>query len=182
MGELVVLGLEVQDLLGTQEALGVDADRVDQLPARVGLGGQVEAARGVERGPGRVGLVPIEDHELVSYWWGAELLSWLERLEREQANFRAALTFSLERGDAEAGLRLAAGNWVLWGFRGPWQEGRDWIERLLAFPDANTPSAARADALTVVGQLAFSRAITRALKSISLRLWACSAVSAIHAG
>ncbi|MBV9327665.1 MAG: helix-turn-helix domain-containing protein [Chloroflexi bacterium] len=94
---------------------------------------------------------------LASYWWGTDLLGWLERLECERANFRAALTFSLEHGDAEAGLRLAAGNWVLWGFRGPWQEGREWIERLLAVPAANTPSAARADALTVAGQLAFQQ-------------------------
>jgi predicted ATPase len=92
---------------------------------------------------------------LARYWWGTELLGWLERLERERANFRAALTFSLERGDVEAGLRLAAGNWVLWGFRGPWQEGRDWIQRFLALPDASL--AARADALTVVGQLEFQQ-------------------------
>lgn len=94
---------------------------------------------------------------LASYWWGTDLLGWLERLERDRANFRAALTFSADRGDAEAGLRLAAGNWVLWGFRGPWQEGRDWIDRILALPNASTPSAARADALTVLGQLAFQQ-------------------------
>ena len=99
----------------------------------------------------------LGQHALASYWWGTDLLGWLERLERERANFRAALTFSLERGDAEAGFRLAAGNWVLWGFRGPWQEGRDWIERLLALPDAGTPSAPRADALTVIGQLEFQQ-------------------------
>lgn len=68
----------------------------------------------------------LGQHALASYWWGTDLLAWLDRFERERANFRIALTFSLERGEADAGLRLAAGNWVLWGFRGPWQEGRDW--------------------------------------------------------
>ncbi len=99
----------------------------------------------------------LGQHALSSYWWGRDLLAWLERLERERANFRSALRFSLERGEAEAGFRLAAGNWVLWGFRGPWQEGRDWIERLLALPDASGTFAARADALTVIGQLAFQQ-------------------------
>jgi predicted ATPase len=64
----------------------------------------------------------LGQHALASYWWGKDLLAWLERLQREQANFRAALRFSLERGEAEAGLRLAAGAWALWGFRGSWQE------------------------------------------------------------
>jgi tetratricopeptide (TPR) repeat protein len=46
---------------------------------------------------------------------------------------------------------------VLWGFRGPWQEGTHWIEHLLALPYASETLAARADALTVVGQLAFQQ-------------------------
>ena len=52
-------------------------------------------------------------------------------------------------------MRLASGLWPLWGFRGPWAEGADWIARLLALPDAAHHPVARADALTAAGQLLF---------------------------
>jgi len=99
----------------------------------------------------------IGEQALNDYWWGVNLLGWLERLKYEQANFRAALGFSLERGEAEQGLRLAAGIWVLWARRGSWAEGRDWIARLLTLCGAADYPAARADALSAAGQMAFQQ-------------------------
>ncbi len=57
---------------------------------------------------------------------------WLERLEMEHDNLRAALVWSREdpRG-AEAALRLAAGVAWFWYFRGHWNGGREWIEEAL---------------------------------------------------
>jgi tetratricopeptide (TPR) repeat protein len=86
---------------------------------------------------------------------GVDLFDWLERLEQEQANFRAALRFSLEREEPDPGLCLAAGFWVLWAHRGSWAEGRDWIARLVALPGAADHLAAGADALSAAGQMAF---------------------------
>jgi hypothetical protein len=39
---------------------------------------------------------------------GADQVSWMDRLEAEHDNFRAALSRSLEAGDAELALRIGA--------------------------------------------------------------------------
>ncbi|HLZ28744.1 MAG TPA: helix-turn-helix domain-containing protein [Chloroflexota bacterium] len=103
----------------------------------------------------RAWYLTLGEEALRGYWLRADLLGWWERLAPEQANFRAGLRFSLERGEPQPGLRLATGLWVLWGFRGPWAEGTEWIARLLALPGAVDYPAARADALTVAGQMTF---------------------------
>src|SRR5207244_6528983 len=77
----------------------------------------------------------------------------LESLAGEADNLRAALGCFLERGDAEAGLGLAARVYHLWFLRGPRTEGRDWLRRLLAVP-APAPSPSRAAALFTAGSLA----------------------------
>jgi predicted ATPase/DNA-binding SARP family transcriptional activator len=61
---------------------------------------------------------------------GPEQASWLERLEREQDNFRAVLSWSLERDPALA-LRLGAALGPFWETRGHYAEGRSWLERAL---------------------------------------------------
>lgn len=68
-----------------------------------------------------------------------------------------ALRFAVNGARAEPGLRLAAGVWVLWGHRGSWAEGRDWIGQLLALPGAANCLEARADALSAAGQMAFQQ-------------------------
>jgi predicted ATPase/DNA-binding CsgD family transcriptional regulator len=78
----------------------------------------------------------------------------LDRLETERANVRAALVWSVARGEAETALRLAVGAHWLWRQRGPVGEGLDWLERALACPGAS-PASLRARALTVAGDLAF---------------------------
>jgi predicted ATPase/class 3 adenylate cyclase/Tfp pilus assembly protein PilF len=63
---------------------------------------------------------------------GPEQARWLERLEREHENLRAALDWSAETGDGAAGLRLARALWQFWWVRGYLAEGR---RRLVTFLD-----------------------------------------------
>jgi predicted ATPase/DNA-binding CsgD family transcriptional regulator len=80
--------------------------------------------------------------------------SWLEQLEREHDNLRAALGWALERDESSTGLRLAAALGRFWEIRGHFGEGRAWLERSLSrWPDG--PAAARALALNASGSLAY---------------------------
>jgi predicted ATPase/DNA-binding XRE family transcriptional regulator len=61
----------------------------------------------------------------------ATQLIWLDRLEEEHANLRAALTWLLEEGESEASLRLAGALGWFWFIRGYVSEGRMWLGRAL---------------------------------------------------
>ncbi len=72
---------------------------------------------------------------------GPGQVGWLERLEAEHDNMRAALSWSLERGEAETTLRLTGALWWFWFLRGYVSEGVGWLERALAQPGCAPPSA-----------------------------------------
>jgi predicted ATPase/DNA-binding SARP family transcriptional activator/DNA-binding CsgD family transcriptional regulator len=85
---------------------------------------------------------------------GAQQQEWLERLEAEHDNLRAALQWSLEQGeDAELALRTGAALGDFWYLRGYFSEGRRWLEEALTKSDP-APRAVRARALERVSQLA----------------------------
>ncbi len=54
-------------------------------------------------------------------------MSWMDRLEAEHDNFRAALSRSLEAGDAELALRIGGALWRFWNVRGHFSEGHHWL-------------------------------------------------------
>src|SRR5262249_15841249 len=56
--------------------------------------------------------------------WGAEPGPWKARLEREHHNFRAALSWAREHGEADLGLRLGAPLAPFWYARGHITEAR----------------------------------------------------------
>jgi predicted ATPase/class 3 adenylate cyclase len=62
---------------------------------------------------------------------GPEQVAWFERLETENDNLRAALSWTIERGEADLGLRLASALRSFWYARGHYVEGRGWVARFL---------------------------------------------------
>ena len=87
---------------------------------------------------------------------GPEQGRWLNLLEAEHGNLRAALAWSLEApGDGELGLRLATAVEVLWSSRHYLDEGRRYLDAVLSSPQAAGRTAARAAALHAAGDLAF---------------------------
>jgi non-specific serine/threonine protein kinase len=81
---------------------------------------------------------------------GGRQIAWLDLLEAEHDNFRAALTWALARGETETGLRLTGALLRLWRWHGHLGEGRHWLEAVLA-GTAPVPSRARAKALVALG-------------------------------
>ena len=62
---------------------------------------------------------------------GSRQVEWLERLEGENKNLRAAMSWALDTGDAETAARLGWALWLFWRFHGHQREGRGWMEVLL---------------------------------------------------
>lgn len=92
---------------------------------------------------------------------GAEQVIWLNRLELEHDNLRAALQWSLQNPAlllvhcSDAALRLAGALWVFWFIRGHFHEGRRWAERALEATQTSYVSApARGKALYTAGSFA----------------------------
>jgi non-specific serine/threonine protein kinase len=81
---------------------------------------------------------------------GPEEATWLDRLETEFDNIRAALAFSVaDPRSAEPGLRLAAGLHRFCNMRGHGGEALEALSVLLKRPDAQLPTQVRARALIV---------------------------------
>src|SRR5215210_2903961 len=102
---------------------------------------------------------------------------WLERLEVEHDNFRAALTWSRNEAEGEMGLRLAGALVWLWYHREYWSEWRGWLDVALATQEsAGGPrrTAARAKVLSGGGFLAWmqgDQATARPLAEESVELF-----------
>jgi non-specific serine/threonine protein kinase len=85
---------------------------------------------------------------------GPEEAIWLERLEQEHDNLRAALQWCLDAREPEVGLRLAGAAWRFWLVRGYLSEGSRWLAEVLRLASAAGSSASRAKALNAAGNLA----------------------------
>jgi predicted ATPase/DNA-binding NarL/FixJ family response regulator len=104
---------------------------------------------------------------------GAEQTGWLNRLEREHDNLRAALRWAVKHDEVETGLRLGAALWRFWYVHGHLSEGQRWLEALLSHANGASPWA-RAKALTAAGNLALARGLyeqARAFQREGLALW-----------
>ena len=77
---------------------------------------------------------------------------WLDRLEQDLANLRAALDRLEASGETQSTLRLAGALWGLWNLRGHVVEG--WRRLVSALHADPRPTAARAKALNAAAELA----------------------------
>jgi predicted ATPase len=82
--------------------------------------------------------------------------AWLDRLDAEHDNLRAALDRFEAVGDRQRALELAGALHRFWYMRGHLQEGRERLERLLAADDR--PTAARGRALNGAAVMAVNNA------------------------
>ena len=79
---------------------------------------------------------------------------WLDRLERDYANLRAALDWFEASDESSEALRLAAALWRFWDLRGHLVEGRHRLESALRGDER--PTAARAKALAGAADMALT--------------------------
>src|SRR6185437_12370405 len=90
---------------------------------------------------------------------------WLQRLEADHANLRAALRWKLDERHADAALRLCSAVWRFWYARGYLTEGSRWMDEALHVAEstgygAGAPESVciHARALTGAGVLAHYQA------------------------
>jgi predicted ATPase len=87
---------------------------------------------------------------------------WLQRLDAENDNLRAALSWAVEAGDSELALRLTSSLVRFWSTRGLLAEGRRWLADALAGAEGCPPELlARANfaaGYTALGEAAFADA------------------------
>jgi predicted ATPase/DNA-binding CsgD family transcriptional regulator len=83
---------------------------------------------------------------------GAQQVDWIDRLDADHENVRAALEFcQTEPGETAAGLRMACDLWLTWEARGHLTEGRRIVETLAGQAE---PGRLRARGMWVAGYLA----------------------------
>ena len=88
---------------------------------------------------------------------GSDQGVWLDRLEENHGNLRAALDWTQREREIETGLRLGVALWRFWLARGHLEEGTARFERLLELPEEGGPSRLRALALNGLGTLFHNR-------------------------
>jgi predicted ATPase/class 3 adenylate cyclase len=80
--------------------------------------------------------------------------AWLDRLETDHDNFRAAFDWARSSGDARRALALGAVFWRFWQMRGHLREGRARLDEILALPGVDAFPVERARALEAAGGIA----------------------------
>ncbi|MGH2500519.1 MAG: ATP-binding protein, partial [Candidatus Limnocylindria bacterium] len=80
---------------------------------------------------------------------------WLDRLDREHDNLRAAVEWLIAAEDNATAGRLLFAMWRFWQMRGHLREGQARAERILALPVPQVDPVERARALEAAGGLAY---------------------------
>lgn len=82
-------------------------------------------------------------------------LRWLDVLDHEEHNLRAAIDWSIATGQVACGLRIVGATWRWWQIRARLREGRALLAQLLVHPRAGDDMRARIAGLAADGGLAY---------------------------
>src|SRR5438477_202162 len=93
--------------------------------------------------------------------YGPQRKEWLDRLEEDHDNFRAALEWAVTSSNAQDAMRLSAAFWRFWQMRGHLHEGRRRMDDVLAMPGSGEFPQERLAALEAAGGLAYWQADMR---------------------
>ncbi|MFI5283621.1 MAG: ATP-binding protein [Candidatus Dormibacterales bacterium] len=93
--------------------------------------------------------------EAEPHFFGDQGRAWLDRVERDHDNFRAALDWSVSKGNAERAMWIGAALWRFWQMRGHLHEARARLEAVLELPAADAYPGARRRALEAAGGIAY---------------------------
>jgi predicted ATPase/DNA-binding CsgD family transcriptional regulator len=108
-------------------------------------------ALSVQRAHARYYLALAETAE--PYLIGSQQSKWLEVLEQEQENLRAAWQWFLDHEEQALAFRMGGALWRFWWMRGYFSEGRNAVEQMLRVGDG-IPALLRARVLNAAGMLA----------------------------
>src|SRR5574341_898469 len=98
----------------------------------------------------------------------AEQVQWMDRMEQEHDNLRAALEWSKTAdGTGELCLRLAGALGSFWEVRGHFSEGRERLSAILSTKSAQGQTAARARLLARAAELAYRQSVYPATTSLA---------------
>jgi predicted ATPase/DNA-binding XRE family transcriptional regulator len=86
----------------------------------------------------------------------AQQRQWYARLLDDEGNFRAALSWALEAGEADLALRLGGALWMFWRWAGLFAEGRSWLEAALRTANRSDLEV-RSQAIWGAGWLAYQQ-------------------------
>ncbi len=164
-------GLVGKSLVGLEDADGAGRYRLLETVRQYGWERLEEAGEAAAAGRTHAAYYLALAEEAEPALTGPDQGRWLQRLDREYDNLRAALRRSRDGGEWEIGLRLAAALWRFWYVRGRGSEGQQWLEDLLAVrgggDSARAPTPARARALYGASVLAAEQGDYRRAEALS---------------
>lgn len=85
--------------------------------------------------------------------WGVDQVAWLDRIESEHDDIRAALNWYLDKGQAEGAQRISGPMARFWDLRGHYREGLEWCRRASSLK-GEVPSGVAIKALNGLATLA----------------------------
>jgi predicted ATPase/class 3 adenylate cyclase len=96
--------------------------------------------------------------EAQPHLFGPKRKEWLDRLQEDHDNFRAALEWAVSTGNAQDAMSLGGSFWRFWQMRGHIHEGRARLEKILLLPTSGEFRTERLAALEAAGGLAYWQA------------------------